>query len=626
MGLLSRFQSRRAAAPTGGDEPLWQRSAFQVAALSEEMQAVHVKGRTPQIIPAFAVEFVEECDEFLPLAAHLVEYAEKHHWDTLQVEALEKMLPALQEGGLLVSTGQLRERLERQTSTQRNESPPISLFGVPTGGRRLGLVDRGLRSFAENFQQYGRKLDVLVADSSRDQAHTAALRDKLRSLQVELGQTLLVAGAEEKRAFCHHLVASGACTREAAEFTLLDPFQIGFTAGSNRNTLLLHSAGRLLASADDDVVCRLTPPPQERSAGVGFYSDADPYARWTYASREEALQAARWQTPDYLALHEAALSRTPGDLIAAETALYFDNAGEEFSTRVLREECRVRATFFGHVGDPGIPTSAFYLYYSDENRERLCQSERHYRASLASRSAFCVAPRMALGDATLSPGMGFALDHRTLLPPCFPVLHAEDYSYSAALWQCCPEALLAHVPWAVLHDPEPGKGILTPQEIQPGRRAAFFEFAHLLRRLMLAEEPPASASAAVRMQSLGRRLADLGALRPSDFRDVLVQHAFREASGRIQFLTEQLEDAPDAPAYWRDDVQHLIEQLTGSMEDTNLDIPLDLQSGRTPEEARALMQRLLSSYGELLLAWPGMVEATIALREKGITLGQPVRG
>ena len=38
---------------------------------------------------------------------------------------------------------------------------------------------------------------------------------------------------------------------------------------------------------------------------------------------------------------------------------------------------RVRATFTGHIGDPGIPTSAYNLYYEGENFERLTSSEEH---------------------------------------------------------------------------------------------------------------------------------------------------------------------------------------------------------------------------------------------------------
>ncbi len=127
------------------------------------------------------------------------------------------------------------------------------------------------------------------------------------------------------------------------------------------------------------------------------------------------------------------------------------------------------------------------------------------------------------------------------------------------------------------------------------------------------------------MRSLGRSLEEIGALTPGDFRDLLLTHAIAEVSGRLRYLSEQLEEADDAPDYWRADVEHLIAQLTGALRRRPPIFPLDLQSGRTPDEARALMQRLIGGYGALLQAWPAMVQATLELREKGITLMQAVQ-
>jgi hypothetical protein len=323
---------------------------------------------------------------------------------------------------------------------------------------------------------------------------------------------------------------------------------------------------------------------------------------------------------DYLALHETLLGRGPGELPLEPMSL--EQADSSLVQRLREDDCRIRASFTGHYGDPGIPTSAYYLSYEGANRERLCASEEHYRAVLGSRAVAAFAPSIMIGDASVSPGMAMALDHRTLLPPFFPVLHAEDFAYGAALWQSCPEALLGHAPWAVLHDPPAGKAILQPREIAPGRRAAFFEFAHLLRRLLFAEPQPPLAPAEARMRALGRSLEETGALAPGDFRDLLLTHAMIEGCGRIRFLTEQLEEAEDAPDFWRTDVEHLIVQLTGALEEETADVPLDLQAGRTPGEARVLMQHLIGGYGVLLQAWPAMVQATLELRAEGVTLLQ----
>lgn len=52
-------------------------------------------------------------------------------------------------------------------------------------------------------------------------------------------------------------------------------------------------------------------------------------------------------------------------------------------------------------------------------------------------------------------------------------------------------------------------------------------------------------------------------------------------------------------------------------------IPTDLLPRRTAEDALALAKHLVHRFGELLIAWPDMVDAATSLRAKGIQLAQP---
>jgi hypothetical protein len=51
-------------------------------------------------------------------------------------------------------------------------------------------------------------------------------------------------------------------------------------------------------------------------------------------------------------------------------------------------------------------------------------------------------------------------------------------------------------------------------------------------------------------------------------------------------------------------------------------VPRDLRRGRSLEAARELTQRLVLNFGQLLLAWPEMVEAARALRARGHRLAR----
>ncbi len=597
---------------------LWRRASFHVHPLGEHVHAVEMTHGPACILPSFAVEFALGCDEFKPLEIHVADYAEKHGWDGLQVEALRGQLAEMAKAGVLISTAELEKRCSAMRDAA-NHPPRIETIGIPTGGDRASLLDRAVRSFATNLRKHEREAKFLVADNSVRPEQRQSWRTLIAQLRSETGCRIFFAGQEEKRSFADRLVQAGDLSPEVIDFAFFDPLGIGFSCGANRNALLVECAGQMFGSVDDDVVCKLAASPEETPAQIAFSSGTDPFSRWLYPDRETALEDARWIDADYLALHEALLGRDVGEICKkplGEARVDFSESGDGLLARMESDAGRVRATFTGHIGDPGIPTSAYYLYYDGENRRRLVQSKAHYDSVFGSRSVLSVVSRKTIGDASVSPGMAMALDHRELLPPCFPVLHAEDFSYGAALWQCCPGAFLGHLPMAAYHEPGLGKPILLPHELSAAKRVVIFEFAHLLRSSMLHFEPPEHASAADRLLALGRFLEEPAMLPPRDFAEYLRRQALDHASARSEFLAKHLEEFEDAPDYWQADVHALIDHIRHAVAQDDAGIPLDLKTGHPLEETRELMRELFRRYALLLQEWPAIIEAARALHAR----------
>jgi hypothetical protein len=634
MGLLSLFRKKSvppkaalsegsgAATPPPAAAVVWRKRDFITFSAGEELQVVYARHGTPATLPAFTLEFAMSCFEFKPLDAHLAQYAGKHGWHSLQVEALRQWLPRMIDAGVLVSSEQVRAQCAAMPADAVPPTP-IGTIGFPTGGNRVPLLVRAVESFAANLRAHGRKAEFIVADSSTRPEQRAAFRAAAAELSRGLEMEVLYSGEEERRRFAEALIARAGCRPEAVEFALFDPLGTGFACGANRNALLLHGAGRMLCSVDDDVICRLALPPELRSARVSLFSNCDPFSRWLFADRESALETARFVERDFLAAHEELLGRSvgglcPADLPAAEFSLA--DAGDDLLRRLELGAARVRTTFLGHVGDPGIPSSCYYLYYDGDNRRRLTQNEAHYRAALASRSVLSAVPALSIGDSSVSPGMAMGLDHRELLPPFFPVLHAEDFIFGATVWQCCPGAVAGHQSLCVLHEPGPGKSILLPSDLGPARRVVLFEFAHLLRRVILDFEPAQRASAVDRTQALGRALSELAAMPLVDFVEVLRAKTLEHESEKLGYLEDRLKDEQDAPDFWRRDVENFLLQAREALTADDFDIPYDLKTGRTPAENRVFMQQLFARYGQLLQEWPAMVEAACDLRTAGLSL------
>jgi hypothetical protein len=587
-----------------GDVFAWRKNDFTAYAVGHDEQAVILRGEAPKVWPGFVVDFITSCKKFAPLEAHVARYADKHAWGSLEANALHSWLARATEAGLLVSTGDVLAACARHSPA----SPArIESIGFPTGGDRVDLVERAVKSFAGNAQRYGRDVEFLISDNSAAPAHREAFRAASGAWK---DVRVRYAGEDEKRRLAGELIRRG-IEPEAIEFALFDPLKVGFACGANRNALLLHGVGRALCSIDDDVICELAAPPPT-DARLKFFSTSDPFTRWLFGDRASALAHAGSTEADFLAAHEALLGRGLGELSAGLEPHHLDatQASDDFLRRLWPGNARVRASFSGHLGDPGVPTSVYYLFYEGENRRRMTESEQHYRAVLGSRSVFALAPCPAIGDPSTSPGMAMGLDHRELLPPFFPVLHAEDYTFGATLWQTVSEAFLGHIPLSVRHEPRAGKGILQPRDLGGECCAVAFEFSHLIRRIILNFRQHESAEPAERMRHLGRHLAGIGAQRLPDFVDYIGSQLLEHESSRLDQLEEQLREDTETPDWWRDDLEGYLAHVREALTHDDFDIPFEMKADRSAAENRELMRQLFARFGRMLEAWPDIVSAT----------------
>jgi hypothetical protein len=285
----------------------------------------------------------------------------------------------------------------------------------------------------------------------------------------------------------------------------------------------------------------------------------------------------------------------------------------------------ILATFNGFFPDPGIPTTMYHLYHEGRNFERLTESRETYHGIMRERAVHAWSPCVLIGDGEVSPGVAWGFDQRGLLPPCFPVFHAEDFSYGAVLFRCCPQAFSAWLPASIRHDPGPGKALLRLEDFGKGNRVVMTEFAHLLRHLIL-RTPLAEGclDRAERMVSLGRHLRLLGSLRKAAFRELLHAETLAHQGGILSYLENRLLMETDAPDYWRTDVERLLDHIREALTHEDFDIPWDLKPVGDSERIRDLMQTLIRQYGELLESWPRIHAAALELAGEGIRIGLPL--
>jgi hypothetical protein len=277
---------------------------------------------------------------------------------------------------------------------------------------------------------------------------------------------------------------------------------------------------------------------------------------------------------------------------------------------------RIQTTHFGYAGNPAIPTSSFYAPHKGTERDLPADVEMRYRASFGSRGILARVAAPSVGDGSVSPGMAIGLDQRDLLPPFFPVLPAEDLVFGATLSACCPGALTGHLPLCLRHESNGTSAPRHPGEIHRERQGSVFEFSQILRAIMAGHRPAARSNTTERMQKLGRYLGEFAAQPAPDFREALHRIVLAIESQKVLALEHALFTEIDAPEFWRRDLRDFLDHSRDRMQREDFDIPHELKAGRTNEENRDVMQKLIAGYGLLLQDWPAIVTAARELRRE----------
>lgn len=381
----------------------------------------------------------------------------------------------------------------------------------------------------------------------------------------------------------------------------------------------------MAVSVDDDVICEIAPRAREQR--VTLFALDHSCEHHFFATREDALAAVEFADVDFLGTHESLLGRDvgvlfPPDLAAAEIDVsYVDDA---ILRRLGQGPARFRTTFFGNVGDPGSPSSTYFFYVKGKTLERLTASEELYRAAFHSRSVLIAVPAPSIGGGLLTPGMTIGLDHREVLPPFMPVLHAEDSVFGAATWLCCSNSVSGHLPYAVHHDSGRDKKNHHPGDLSTERRATVFEAATIMREILFRCAPPEHADSAERIRMLGRNLSAFAARPERDFKAAARLVVQEVEARKLSYFEERLRVETEAPEFWRRDLEDFIAHTRQAMTHEDFDIPFDLKEQRSDDENRRLMQLLLQNYGALLEDWPDMFAAARELRESGFTFSTEV--
>jgi hypothetical protein len=479
----------------------------------------------------------------------------------------------------------------------------LSAVGFVTRDREASLV-ASLRSYLDNCRRHARTPEFIVVDGSNREDSGETVRAALSALPRSKGEVIRYAGLVEKRRFGAELARESSVDRDIVDFALFGDARCRRTTGANRNALLLDTIDALVFSADDDTVCRTAAAP-EPQASVAITSDYDPTAFWFFPDRRRALEAAPEGGADPLDDHERFLGRTVADLAGMA-----DAAGE------------VTITLHGLVGDSGMGAPRYFLSLDGASRERLLASEEAYRSALRSREVLRTVsrPTLAASAFCMTPFYGF--DNRRLLPPFFPVERNSDGVFGLMVHKYVAGSRVAFLPSVLLHAPQEHRSFA---DGAASADAASVRIADVLIAVIQAHKLTSMEEGDdVRLARLGSFLGDLASLETDDFARVAGTTQQLRTLAATALLEQRLREHAGAPGFWADDVKKTIETLRGTAANGDYIVPRDLSEGRDRHSALELARELVMKYGELLDAWPVLVESARRLKARDCRVSEPV--
>jgi hypothetical protein len=472
----------------------------------------------------------------------------------------------------------------------------VEVLGIVTHDRSASLITC-LESYLEHFRQHRRTPEIVVMNDGSD------VQAALRAVSASTNRPIRYAGAAEKQRFAAALAGESRVPRHLVDFALFGDPRVTPRIGANRNCLLLDTVGSLLLAVDDDTVGRVAEAPAGESL-VEFSSEYEPREFWFFRDRAAAAVAAPPANADLLAAHE-------GFLGAAITA-----PGQP--------EQRVVMTVPGLVGDSGMGVTRWFLTLDGPSRERLVASPDAYASALRSREVLRTVRRPTIAATTFCMTTFLGLDNERGLPPFFPVARNSDGVYGVTIRRAMSSSRVAFLPSVLLHAPPEARRFRGDEAwTEPARvRMADVLIASILAHG--AGDGNAGADDARRWQQLGRFLRELASLAIGEFAAFVASAQQLRDLTLTTLLETRLAQYGRRPEFWAGDVRRTIDLLRSAPASPDYIVPRDLGAAFDSTAARELSRELVGRFGDLLEAWPALIEAAGALRARGSRLSQPV--
>lgn len=545
------------------------------------------------------------CREFRTLPEHMQHLAQEIPELQDEPEDIRQVLDSIRQAGLMLSASGKARSIKPAAGFQPAE--PDLCYCVLTCDR-TGALSRLLDSMATNHR-FRDQNTYYVIDDSRQQDNRDKNQATCEDFSAAHGVKLQYFGAKEQDQVLNQLKARLPEHVTGIDF-LLRRYQQNPTLpsyGRTRNWGLLLGAGRKLVLIDDDILFqRVKPTAPEQGLAI---TSGPRTANFFSADKEwQKLLDTRHSDPS-----RGSFSQALGATLAQALPLIGNGSLPQNSFRDLHPadftqvdaDSRILLTSCGYAGDPGT-TSNVWIYQLPANyRQQLLTSAQEYRYHITARNAWLGSFTHSFRNqcSLMSPLTG--IDSSQLMPPYFPLLRNEDLLFGSMLHYLHPNGLFLDNPWAVPHLPAEHRQwekdlALTPQSY------GLLDFSS--DALVLNAASPSVDSASERLLACANFFSSLSQLSDKTLDEQIAEQTLGLRTTQIIRLSKVLEESKEAPAFWTQDLQRIIqagEQSLGAA------LPSGFQAvPGSKDEQKALARSLWNDFAQGIRGWEACMRVT----------------
>ncbi len=488
---------------------------------------------TPDVLDA-----LEACQAFAPLSRHRDAIIEKLPQLKDQAAAVDQILLALMQRGLLVSAAEVLKSYAASARPTMAVAPACLRLG---GGHPAIVDERDLQTLRELNDLCG-GLRVLIGSAVSEEQQTRwqrALADA--SIDADWWD------GERQSQFLSQLASDDADTD--ALFALAGPDGAGSADARLTNLALLLSSGRRMVILDSDQLAPLRASPQV-SAGFDLSPSAARVA-WFDTDKAATLPAGSFAAAlDWCGRSLGQLLRPGGPLGLGSGDLSGRAVAE---MRRIPGDGHVDSLIFGTVGALDIDHNRWLYSLDAQSRDRLWLPEPAYMERRKGRHLIHGISRARLLSGTpMAPSIMAVSEATGFYNP----LSDQPHAYFGAFGQLLdPNRRSLHMPWCL-----PRSDSAEPDRITKGILPFVPSFNRMLSDWAVGDTRRCQAASAIdRANWWSAQLSDLAAADPAHRRTRLNEFVARAQAQLVSRLQYQLETAQIPPKPWRDDVVAIVE-------------------------------------------------------------------